>query len=488
MSLVPLTTYVSMSGLQNGDSVLCEASAECVDRDPLVDLYGGRRRLIKGAQIGVSLLANGSYFPIILRAGAAYAVGNGVSFFALDYWAVTGTLEEALGARGEREIVLMQRNSKGNCYKISLITGALGLALLAVAPIALPTLDYDGAYGVPGMISVFLGGSILPLRSIQLSLNKSIQGMTCVLGDVGKKVEAIRGELCEVVDAYRGVFEQLGMSEKLQMIAAHRGIRELDERDKVGRYLTVVLGGVKEVAEEKSKCDKFVTVLGNLPGVFLASSLETVLAVYTYSKAQEYITDSELGAGVFTAVTIGAGVYLNGKSIVNTTHRFACAFFNGLRCKREKGISEQLRPKLTACLKLLGLTLNLGTVGSTLVIYGDFFKDNEKAKDFSEVTLSMAYFVLTATATLDLVADVVKEIVMRKGEEVEKEVLLLCQDLSRFKRLLEKSSLLDFSVFILQCPEGIKNRILKKVALAESTLREYIRKLEPLAESRQLTA
>lgn len=477
MNSVPLTNYISMGSLQHGGSLLCEAIAEGpIGREPLVDSHKVVRRALMALQIGVSLGANGSYFPIILRAGTAYAVGNGLSFFALDVWAVKGTLNDALGPRGAREIELLSRNSMSGCYRGLLVTSALGLSLLAVTPNALPVLDYDGKFGVLGMIAIYLGGSILPLRSTQLSLTNGIQGLTCVLGDVGKKIAAVRREVNSLVDEYKGVFEQLGMDEKLFLIRSHDAIRQLDEDGRVGPYLSMILGGAvkREPTVAPSLCQRSISFGAHLPGLFLASSLETALAMYTYSKTREKITDDEVGAALFTAVTIGSVIYLNGKSIVSTTHRFACAFFNGLRCKRVRGISDQLRPKISACLKFIGLSLNLGTIGSTLVVFGDFFKDNQSEKIFFEVTMSAAFFFLTATATLDLVEEVVQEIVLSNGEASERDIILLGQELDRLKRLFEKSSLLDFSTFILQCPDAIKTSLLSKVNLSVDTLNEYI--------------
>ena len=492
MSLTPLNHSISM--INQYDNPLLDAIEEgIVDREVPVDPHKCGRRALKVVQISISLAANGSYFPIIFHAGPFFAVGNFVSFFALDYWAVNATLDDALGPRGEREIVLIGRNSKGRVYEVSLTVGAVVLSLLAIAPLALPVLDYDGEYGVPGLVAVFLGGSILPLRSIQLSLNKTIQGMKCVLGETGKKIEAVRSEMVSLVDEYRDLFEQLGMEDKLLFIGQHHAIRGMDGRDSVGKYLsTVLVGANRAPAVEKSRCwqvvDQAGDVIANLPGALLAASLETALAMYTFDKVQGYITSNEVEAGICTAVAIGSGIYLNGKSIVSTTHRFASAIFNGLRCKRVKGLSEQLRPKLSACLKLIGLTFNLGTIGSSLVIYGDFFKDDQFKKHYFEVTLSIAFFVLSATATLDLVDNAVKSIVLRGGDPNEAQVIQLYQELGLLKNLLEKSSLLDFATFVLKCPKEIKDNLVKKVGLSFDELHAYISSLEDVSSLRPLVS
>ena len=486
LPLAPLSYSIPLNGSYSGEDLLKEAIYEGpIQRMDFEDPHRVARNRLKATQLTISLLANGSYFPIILHAGVPLAIGNFISFYALDIWAVNDTLGDALGPKREREIELIARNSQGKLYKLSLTAGCVALSLLAVTPLALPVLDYDGDIRIPGMVTVFLGGSILPLRSIQLSVNRSIQMQKCILGETGKKIEAIRSEIVSLIENYQSAFEQLDMADKLEVVKKHQAILNNEEQDQVVKYLSEVLADVEKetvAAPVLSRREKFIALakdtMQHVPGAFLAASLETALTLYTFDKAKHYITDDDFGAGIFTAITIGSGLYLNGKSIVMTTHRAACAIFKGLHGQVDKGLSDQLRLRLSVCLKALGLLINLGTIGSSLVIFGDFFKDNETKKNFFVITTAAAYFLLTATATLDIVDQIVSQIISQKGTPEEQQIVQLHQGLTKLKQLFEKSSLLDFSIFILNAPENIKTALLKKVNLSLGELEEHINKLK----------
>jgi hypothetical protein len=480
MSLVPLRSSNSVSGLHESGALLWDAILEGpVDRVCVEDVNKSSRRVLKSLQMTASLSAGVSYFPIILHSGLFYAVGNFLSFSALDFWAIQGTLDDALGARGGREVDLIKHSSKGRGYEISVAASSIALAVFSVTPIALPTLDYDGSMGVPAMIGVYAGGSIVPLRSIQLSLNERIQEMDCMVGPIGKKVLAIRKQVISLVDQYESVFVQLKMDDKLRLIREFDRIRDFDELERGTSYLEKILVGaeIQTEPDEGSRCQRFTHVardcLVNFPGALLAASLETALTLYMFDKSHEYITDNDLGAGVCTAITVGAGLYLNGKSIVGTTSSFVRGFFGVITGQRTKGISEQLRSKLTIGLKLIGLTINIGTFGSSIVIFGDFFKNKGWEEAYFETTVCAAYFLLTATATLDLVDDAVKSIILEKGTTEEKQVVAFCQELAHLKRLFKKSSLFHFANFLSDsCP--FQEQLLARVNLAHAQLSEYI--------------
>lgn len=454
-----------------------------IEQRALIDPYHNARRVSKSAALTAAICANSSFIPITLKAGIPYAIGNSVSFLSLDYWAINGTFDEVFGPRGESEAILMTRGAKGKCYRISLAIGAVAIAILSQVPIALPALDYDGELKVPAFIALLLGGSILPLRSLQLSINKSIQMQKWILGETGKKIEEIRSEITSAIQEYQTEFEQIGMNDKLQIVSQMNSIRNRDDMQKIEPYLSTILDQLTHPKPKEpssrytSACNLLGRVTSKLIGSFLAASLETGLTLYTFDKTKKYMTDDDIGAGIFTAAVISSGIYLYGKSVINTTEQMAKSVFATLTRQRSKRISEQFRPSLTLSLKLLGLALNLGTIGPNLVIWGDFFKDKKEEQLFFKTTLCCAYFILVSTATLAHVDNTVKQVIASKGNDNEKQIIQLHRDLQKLQKLVENSPILDFSIFLRKCPQEIRTALLRKVGLSLDSLHEYSNRL-----------
>ncbi|MBS0626377.1 MAG: hypothetical protein JSS32_10035 [Verrucomicrobia bacterium] len=484
------TSHPNYSSINEQDNLLLKAIQEGpIEHTASVDKYRSIRQCSKSATFVAAMCANASFIPITLNAGIPFAIGNSASFLALDFWALNATFDDAFGPRTEHEALLVDRMSKGKCYTVSLAVGSVLMAVLSQFPNALPSLDYNGNYAVPGMVFLLAGGAVLPLRSLQLTINKAIQMQKCVLGEDGKKIESIRSEMVSLVQGYQNDFEYSGQDHQLQVIQSLNEIRNSD-LNKVETYLNAVFDKLLQSPQAaaspskfKSACTSLGQTIGKVTGLFLAASLETGLSLYTFDKTQTHMIGNPVGAGLFTAAVIGSGVYLYGKAILDTTQRVTSSIFSTFTGQRVKGLAEQLRPTLTLSLRMVGLLLNLGTFGPNLVIWGDFFKDNATEKTFFEATLCSAYFVLVSTATLDLVDSAVKQIVLSKGTDNEKEIIHLHQELQKLQKLLTNTSTLDFSLFLLKAPPEVKTALLNKVDLSLETLEAYGR---PVQEPAQL--
>lgn len=451
----------------------------CLKGEDIQDPHRRARLSTKAFCILMSAGAKVPYVPISLRlpGGPFFAIGNVSSFFILEYWAIKASINDVLGPKGRWEVTLLQNAGRGRCYEVSTLTASIAIALLSQIPVALPALDYDGKYRIPGFVVLLVAGALFPVRSLQLSIDKALTRQRYCLGDVEKKLEQIREEVISLTQEYREIFRLAGYEEKMGMIAALAATRVDNESEEAEPYLSLVFG--KLIENPPQKRSRLCERISKGVGYFLTASFETALAMYTWSKTKEHLINNDAVAGSFAAVTVLSWAYLTGESVATTTHRCALSLFDLLRCRKNQTLSEQIRPRLNLSLKLLGITLNAAALGPTVVIWGDFYKDNAAEQGYFEATICATLFLLLATATLDIIDETVKEIILKNGTPDQKQMLELNTKLLYLQQLLHRSSLLDFSTLLLNCPDRIKENLLQKVDLTVERVTELVER-EPV--------
>jgi hypothetical protein len=437
----------------------------CIEDADTIDRYPCGRRTALGASIIASLGANASYIPISLKlpVGPLFAIANFVGFFKLDIWAIRGTINDELGPKGEHEIVLLQRGARGKCYTIAVLASSLVVALLSQIPVALPALDYNGSLAIPSVVFLFVGGALIPIRSLQLSVNKAARLRNSGLGDVSRKVEELRLVMSSLIDQHREIFRKMGYERQLEFIESLRQF-EGAELEQTHAFALSILNPPLEDEEVPSRPISDYVAMG--AGVVIALSLEAGLAYYTFEKSKLNIIDNSFVAVGFAASVVASSFYLAGRSIISMAQRMVGSLLNLLTCRIEKAIAHQLRPKMTIALKLLGMAIDLGALGATIVIWGDFLKDNLPAKLYFEITLCMAYFLFLSTATLDMIDEVIEESILNSDNKNERAIVQLNNRLKQFQSLIENSSLLDFGLFVAKLPAELKQKLLQRVNLS----------------------
>ncbi len=434
----------------------------CIIDAPLVDRHSCLRKIALTVSVITSLSAGASFIPISLQlpAGYLFAAANFIGFFKLDIWAIRGTIDDLLGPRSEKEIVLLDRASTGTWFKGAVIAASTVIALLSQVPVALPALDYDGSLGIPAAASLVVGGLLLPIRSLQLSISKTIRAWHSNAGEA-KEIEKLRETMGSMIDQRRDLFRTMGHAGQLEQVHRFKNLQE-------EQFIAAALEPPSEVQEPLGLL--LSSRIARVVGVWIAGSLQTGLALYTFAKTKEHIIDSNAAAGVLAGAVVLSGVYLSGKSILDTTERITDSFFGMIRGQRENTLAEQLRPKLTRSLKLLGLAIDLGALGATTVIWGEFYQNNLPLRAYFETTLCLAYFLFLSTSTLDMVNEVVEEIVQHKGSQEEQDILELNCKLKKMQKLIEGSHASDLAVFIQQCPAQLKTSLLEKIGLSTERL------------------
>lgn len=445
----------------------------CIGTTPLVDKTACRRNTALVTSIITAAAAGAAFVPISLHlpAGPAFAVANFIAFFNLDMWAIGQTIEDLFGPKGENEIVLLERASHGKCFTTAAVIASTAIALLSQVPVAIPSLDYDGDLKIPALISLFVGGALIPLRSLQLTIDKTMRMRNALHREEGEKIERLRGSFEELIDKYQELFRKMDRQGQLEHVGRFQQIQGADAEKATGLIEEVIKGPIEiKPVDETSLLSR----LSRGFGFWIAGSLQTGLALYTFSKTKEHIIDNDIAAGAMAASVVLSGVYLSGQSIINTAENIARSFVNFIKDKREKSLVEQLRPGLSQSLKLLGGLIDLGALGATIVIRRDFYKDDLLADIYFNITFCLAYFLFLSTATLSMVDGAIGKLIQRTGSDDEKQILEHQNKLEKMKQLIERSSLLDFSIFVGGFSEDIRVKLLNKVDLTTETLNQIV--------------
>jgi len=162
---------------------------------------------------------------------------------------------------------------------------------------------------------------------------------------------------------------------------------------------------------------------------------------------------------------------------VGTVQRIASSSLNCITRQSKKSLAEQLRPKLTLSLKLLGLVVDLGALGATVVIWDDFTGKNLPAKIYFETTLCLAYFLFLSSASLDAVDGAIEELVQRKGTPDEQQIMLLNNQLKKLEQLIQSSSLLDFGQSLGQLSDTTRENLLLRANTTVDKIEDHLEHL-----------
>ena len=452
----------------------------CIESQPSIDSHCIFRKVALTVSIAASLGANAAFTPISLNlpGGPFFATTNFIGFFKLDIWAIRAIIHELLGPKGDHERALISRSSQGCCYTTSVLTTSFALSLLTQVPVALPALKYDGKFKYPAVAALFAGGTLIPVSSLKQSFDHAVRARGCRTSQNEKSLEQVRSALVSAVSQYRESFVTLGIDEKLDLIEDFRQQREQGDGNEAIQ-VDALISSILTVPETppptcgSSVVKGFSTAVGGA----IALSLQAGLAWYTYSTTKEYVYDDNVFAGVSAGLTVLSGSYLATQSIVGTVQRIASSSLNCITRQSKKSLAEQLRPKLTLSLKLLGLVVDLGALGATVVIWDDFTGKNLPAKIYFETTLCLAYFLFLSSASLDAVDGAIEELVQRKGTPDEQQIMLLNNQLKKLEQLIQSSSLLDFGQSLGQLSDTTRENLLLRANTTVDKIEDHLEHL-----------
>lgn len=424
---------------------LYESLRAVYEEEPLEDAHGCARAASRISVIVASALGSVTFIPVSLPLGKLLgplcAAGNFTTFLVVDYWSAKGMINEAFGPKTQAEIELRKEDPKkdgSTCKKVILISSAFLIALLAQVPNALAAMEYnEKKYKIAAGLVLLVSGSILPLRSLLLSL-EHIALKTQDPEDV--KVTELKEKMIGLLDSCHEAFIKKDLTGKSTFIQSLPAAAE----NNADEFILALMQQDDETPS--SLTETAFNYAGIGLGVILAGIFEYVSAQYTAVQTKQEVYDNDVVGGVFAALAVASTAYLIGLSIIKTTQRIFNVFGNFIEGKESRNLSWQLRPKLSAALTTIGFLINVTALGPSYVILGDFYTKKVERNLFQN-EVCIALFLLFLTSSLDIIDEGVIDS-LANGTEEEKEILKVSEAFKKSKGLIQKCSNDEFMAYL----------------------------------------
>ena len=313
-------------------------------------------------------------------------------------------------------------------------------------------------YKIPAAVALMASGSLIPLRSIELSLEHLYKIME--KNDDPSELIVAQRKMVELLKKNHQAFIEMSKQDKEKAVESLTRVRQMNESaDKTNQYLSTFLNieppryeGVNEFLE------KGMNYAGLGLGAYLSGVFEYALGDYTYSLTKEEVYDNDALAVAFASLAVICTSYLYIQSIVGTSQRVFSVASDLANGKEARNLGWQLRPKLSATLTALAFSIDALALGPTYVIWGDFYDQNKGKHDLFLSAMCTSLFLILFTASLDIANDLCSYSIMN-GTEKEKGILAFSQELQRLASAVEKSSSEQFEQLFTSLPEDIKEGV-----------------------------
>ncbi|MBA3720773.1 MAG: hypothetical protein H0W88_00040 [Parachlamydiaceae bacterium] len=481
LSAGPMSNSAGVYRVVMDSDVLANCIYErCIKRSQLVDLASCGRPSLKGISMVFSAAAKIPTIPIAMKLpiGEVFAGGSVLAFFGFEYWAISAAIDDVLGKKSQPEYVLMKNAGKGKSYQTKVLISSVVLSLLSQISSSLPCLDYcpDGLK-VPGFVVMFVSGSLLPTRSIQLTIDKIIQAIRQKkLEETGKKLEGVRTKMVGLITSNKDIFIQLNLEDKMDYILRlNQSKGDPTSRESIPSNYWDVLLQDDQIEKPKESCGKRICKnTGYIFGPILNTVFQYCLSDYTFSKTKEHITSNPIAAGILTTGVIGSGIYLSTLAVTIFSQRAWKGLWNKCHGIKEETVASQLRPKISLALKFLGVLVDVAAMGPSWVVWGDFYKDETVLKQlFFRSSCCGATLLFVMIATFDLIDNIILAHITSKGDPNDKQILELYNELSLVSNLLSESSHFDFVFMVSGLSPNMKQVLLTQVELEIQHLDDY---------------
>ena len=417
---------------------------------------------ISKCALGALELARNSFFISASLQLPAYinwfcAGGNLVALTGLDYWAGSSFLDDKFPKEVGLEKIFPSTTSLAR--KAAHVAN-VGIALLSQVPVAYPAMHYNKEYAIPAGIIVLLGGAFIPLRSMQLYIDKFFNKKDAKEKGIDlEKQEAFVQLIKDNKQYFINKFAAMSQETQKQFFENLQEIRnKVDSKEKIESYWNFLLSTTAVPTEEElSEGSQKATLAAEATGYFFAGTYQLASSVYTFVKTKENIFRNNLFAGAVTVLTVGASIYLEGTATADATVKLVHSIFgiNKRNAEFQETLVEKLHKRKIVGLQALGHVTNLLALGVVYVIWDDFFK-NEMAKIAFESTSCVAIFLLLQASTPALINELAEWLLLsRNGTPEEKAAVKLSQEYQNLADSIDRISPEDFEKFSTCLPPNL---------------------------------
>lgn len=426
---------------------LAQSISALVNQEPLVDRHKYLRPSLKVTSAAIAILSKLPFIPVAMQygffLGPLIAVSNTTTFSVLRYWAAKNMIDDILPPRTQAEIDLLRQNQHGTrstIVKVVVIPVALLLAVASQTDTVLPAIIYNsGILKIAAAIVSLLGGVPLPLRSFQLALNHLSSNFQ---RSAECQVTAIKARMTRLLLENQQLLVTLPYQEKLEFVNSLERTSDNSSsliNSQEGYVFLLTQDRHLPPHSTQDVIERIFRYAGMGAGLVLAGVFEAVTTEYAYVETRKQLVDNPYIAATVATVAAGSTLYLFARSIVNTTTRIFATVGKTVALKETRNLGWQLKPKLSFTLTAIGLITGAFSAGIDLIIFGDFYKDNNLLeREFLRDTTTLAIFLLLFTATLDTIEDIVEHFIAR-GSTEERQILKLYLDFQKLIDLIQKS-------------------------------------------------
>ena len=442
---------------------------------PLIDDHLVARRVLNSFVALIALSVKVPFIPIAMKLGPILgpfsAAGNIGSFFLFEFWAGSGVVQDFFRPQTKSEKALLQQSRGKNnlCKEIVIISVASLIGMSAQLPGTFAGVKYNKeAYKIPAAIILLLAGTIIPIRSLQLSIEEVRKKMQ---HSIESDMIKIKNTMVALIGNAHQSFIHQSFQEKMTFIENIRQFRDLKDVDSF--LLSFIREGPKKPqTTSQRRVQALFQYTGIVTGVAFAALFEWALVQYAFCLSKEELYDNDATATVFATLTAGSTVYLYALSIIHTAKRVFTVLGNCLSRNRQKNLAFQLRPKLSFALTSLGLLTNLLGLGPVYVVWGDFYNKNTLQHTLGEVVMCGAAFLLLFTSTLDIIDQIVTSSI-KKGSKEELEILQIHKEFLQLANILQKAPGPFIKHLMENTPPTIQHEILERLNLTKENLKKW---------------
>jgi hypothetical protein len=422
------------------------------------------RAASKCALAAIATLRNIAFMPVSLQlqlSGAewGFAIGNVIGVTSLDFWAGSRFIDNCL-PKGVGLDKLFAKKETPYLQRVANV-GNLAISLLSQIPSVYPAIQYNkGSISIPAGIVVMLGGAVLPLRSIQLSIEKYFNLTSAKKQGIDTQKQEL---FVNLIRENKQRFINMTDNEKDQFITTLNDIRKLDDSpEKIQAYWAHLLSSTNFTPPPSLDCISLgSTQLSKALGLALTGVYQYVIGEYTYSKTKENVWNNDLFAGILSSLVVGSTLCLTGSAMINSAENLfqSITGINKDVRSQQETLAKKLRSKTMTALQGLGVAVNFLSLGATYIIWNEFYKNETEKKAF-EITMCSAIFLLLYAAIPSVINDAEEQMIAScTGTLEEKNAIKISSEYQALADSINNISPENFESFLPHLPPKLLSAI-----------------------------
>jgi hypothetical protein len=370
----------------------------------------------------------------------ALAAGNVIGFWALGSWSFIKIFENTLTPLSYEEKKIFN-NKVSKIKKNIRISIALLVSGTSQSVNAYLAYVYNNK-NILMPIAIFLSDTSFPFYSTLLSMEKIFE--TSSNSKFEKKICTAKKLLINKLEINKKTFIDLKLNEKTHILKLLLNIKQLPtDNQRLNRSLSLILDTKNETI---TKTQKIGNLIFGFKGLFYTINHLILLAVVAFHGGKT-LTSENIAGITFAILTVLSTFYLEFQANIKTSQGLFLKIYNFCSHKPNFSLIEQLRPKTSFSLKLLGILIAGLSWGPTVQVSKDYIEQKE-LRTYLQITGSLGVFFLISTAMLAMADEILYKSINVLGSKKEKSILQVEEKFTRLINVFNKSSLLEMAKFL----------------------------------------